>query len=369
MRKSVVNLKSSARELWFNEGISVILFLLLLILSILFRRIPNYSWEEMQIVFVLYVLLVSLKSLELTGVLPWFLHLALGGRNFGFRSVILSFFLGAFLTNDLALLLLLPFLFSVQKRDKKEGLLLINLICIQYIAVNVGSFLLPIGNPQNLFLFWRHTLSLPVFLSTTFPLVLFYIFFLFIISVVFLSRYECAGNHIKPIALPKVWGQIFISLVMVLIALLCSLKILPLIFGFVPLVYSIVKDRSYKFVDYGLIFSFVFLFGVSDILQEVFPLKEVILENVFGKAVLWSQLLGNVPVAVIFTDHGAPWRPLLWGVNVGGFGWVTASFASIIVLRMIWKYQRKVKNMVYFFLWNCLALAWGALTYVFLHPN
>ncbi len=46
-----------------------------------------------------------------------------------------------------------------------------------------------------------------------------------------------------------------------------------------------------------------------------------------------SQLISNVPTALIYAPFTDDWRALLLGVNVGGVGTVVASLASLITLR------------------------------------
>ena len=47
-----------------------------------------------------------------------------------------------------------------------------------------------------------------------------------------------------------------------------------------------------------------------------------------------SQIISNVPAAVLLSEFTDAWRPLLQGVNIGGLGTPVASLASLITLKL-----------------------------------
>ena len=56
--------------------------------------------------------------------------------------------------------------------------------------------------------------------------------------------------------------------------------------------------------------------------------------GLFTAAVLLSQLISNVPAAILLAEFSSDWRLLAWGVNVGGFGLAIGSLANLIALRL-----------------------------------
>ena len=59
---------------------------------------------------------------------------------------------------------------------------------------------------------------------------------------------------------------------------------------------------------------------------------------------LCSQIISNVPAAVLlsgFTDH---WKDLLFGVNIGGLGTLIASMASLISYKFFVQANEKAKG-------------------------
>ncbi|KAA0011030.1 MAG: DUF1646 domain-containing protein [Thermoplasmata archaeon] len=63
--------------------------------------------------------------------------------------IFLSALLSTFLTNDVCLFIVVPLTLALQKILRNN---IIKMVIFEAIAVNVGSLLTPIGNPQNLFL-------------------------------------------------------------------------------------------------------------------------------------------------------------------------------------------------------------------------
>ncbi len=67
--------------------------------------------------------------------------------------VLLSFFSSMVLTNDVAILTLLPMYLLITKGIQEQKSVLLGAVYL-IVAANLGSSLFPFGNPQNLFLFF-----------------------------------------------------------------------------------------------------------------------------------------------------------------------------------------------------------------------
>ena len=72
-----------------------------------------------------------------------------------------------------------------------------------------------------------------------------------------------------------------------------------------------------------------------------------------------SQVISNVPAAVLLSAFTDNWRDLLAGVNIGGLGTPIASLASLITLKfyMNWPGAKTAKFMGYFLAANLIGLA------------
>ena len=63
-------------------------------------------------------------------------------------------------------------------------------------------------------------------------------------------------------------------------------------------------------------------------------LTALLSQSTLISSALASQVISNVPAAVLLSGFTGDWRGLLMGVNVGGLGTPIASLASLISLRL-----------------------------------
>jgi Na+/H+ antiporter NhaD/arsenite permease-like protein len=87
-----------------------------------------------------------------------------------------------------------------------------------------------------------------------------------------------------------------------------------------------------------LLLTFVCFFVVSGNLGRVDAVKEF-LQSLLDKFILLtsvatSQIISNVPAAVLLSGFTDNWQELLAGVNIGGLGTPVASLASLITLKL-----------------------------------
>lgn len=257
--------------------------------------------------------------------------------------VLLPFFCAMLVTNDVALITFVPFTILVL-RQIDRGDRLIYIIVLQTVAANLGSMATPVGNPQNLFLYFFYALDADVFFKAVTPPVL--------VSLAALSAaalcvkddaVAMAFSERQTLCHPKrltVYTALFI---------LCLLSVFHL-FSYTILTVLVVvcllflSPALLKKVDYSLLLTFVcfFLFaGNMGRLPQVRALLSALLaQNTLLSAVAASQIISNVPAAVLLSGFTTDWYGLLLGVNIGGLGTPIASLASLISL----KYYLKVEH-------------------------
>lgn len=120
-----------------------------------------------------------------------------------------------------------------------------------------------------------------------------------------------------------------------------------------------------------LLVTFVCFFVVSENLGRVDAIRnflQVLLgKNTLLTAVGASQVISNVPAAVLLSGFTDQWKQMLAGVNIGGLGTPIASLASLITLKlyMRWENANVMKFMGIFTLANILGLV-ILLTYTFI---
>ena len=114
-----------------------------------------------------------------------------------------------------------------------------------------------------------------------------------------------------------------------------------------------------------LLITFVCFFTVSENLGRMDAVRGF-LQQLLGSSTLLtaigtSQVISNVPAAVVLSGFTDQWQQLLAGVNIGGLGTPIASLASLITMKfyMAWPGAKITKFLGYFMVANLIGL--GAL--------
>lgn len=246
--------------------------------------------------------------------------------------VFTCFFMSMGITNDVSLLIFVPLAISVLQDVGKEAYL-IYVVTLQTIAANLGSMLTPIGNPQNLFLYSLYQMTLGDFVYTMGPAAVSSAVLLAIGVWILPSDAVCVPAVEPPTMAPKeqlLFGCFFVACIASVLRLfspwwvcLCLLPVLLLQYR-----------RVLRDVDYKLLFLFVFLFiGVGNLgklpVMQAAP-TYLLQGHEFWAAVMFSQILSNVPATVMLSSYCTDSTALLLGVNIGGLGTMIASMASVI---------------------------------------
>ena len=298
------------------------------------------GYLDLRTLALLYALMVVVAGLRHAGVFTVLAHrlCARAGsvRTMGITLVLLSFFSAMLITNDVALLTFVPFAVVVlgMAHQEKE---LIWVVVLQTVAANLGSVLTPVGNPQNLYLYSRYHLSMADFFSATLPL------WLISLAVVLLLSLRLSRSHVEVfLGEEPELDKKSLSLYLLLFAL-CLAVVLRLIGWYVMLpvlvlVLLIFDRRRLKEADFMLLLTFVCFFVFAGNLARVPAVEALLSRLLLGRELLAgalvSQVISNVPAALLlsgFTENG---RELLLGVNIGGLGTPIASLASLISLKL-----------------------------------
>lgn len=289
----------------------------------------------------LYALMVAVAVMRKSGALDLAarkLCAAAGGaRSLTLLLTALCFFSSMVLTNDVALLTFVPFAALVLRLSKAEDLLL-NVVVLQTLAANLGSMLTPVGNPQNLYLYSYYNMSAGEFFAATTPAtvasgVLIAALVLFLpkrtIPVAFFS---------EELKLEK--KSFALSLVLLSVSLATVFRLLPWQWMLAAVVILlIVFDRnSLKDADFLLLLTFVCFFVFVGNLGEMEAVRVALEQALAGRELLVSaavsQVISNVPAAVLLSGFTENAKALLLGVDIGGLGTPVASLASLISLRL-----------------------------------
>jgi len=326
---------------------------------------------EWHTIAILAGLMVLSRGLEDSGALAqagrWLLVHMHSERRLAVSLVLFAALLSTVVTNDVALFIIVPLTAGLGNMAR---LPVGRLIIFEALAVNAGSAVSPIGNPQNLFLWQLSGDGFITFLVAMLPIVGWMLAVLLLLTIAaFTGRRVDVGlavartpvNHqlfrvsllCYPVFLLLVeFGQTGPALVGVLVLfLLFWRRVLQGVDWLILVIFILM------FIDLGLLARLPFMIDVAEGLIAL-PGAEI------TGAALLSQLISNVPAAIFLAPFSEQWYWLAWGVNVGGFGLAIGSLANLIALRL----SRQPGLWVAFHAWSIPMLLISLLGALLLRP-
>lgn len=254
--------------------------------------------------------------------------------------VFLCFFTSMWITNDVALLTFVPFTVLVLRMTGLEQEM-IPVIVLQTIAANLGSMTTPVGNPQNLYLYSISGMGIGAFLQIMGPLTLISAGLIFLICLIhkdFPIRQGMLGKEIVGV---RKAGENQVLAVLFFISLLSVFRILSWQLLLLIVLASCIGIKAFckeKYLpleaDFGLLLTFVAFFIFIGNMGRICAVREVLSQILNGRELLisflCSQMISNVPAAILLSGFTQEYRGLLQGVNIGGLGTLIASLASLI---------------------------------------
>lgn len=302
------------------------------------------DWNVLMLLFSLMAVIAGLNKGGLFLLLSR--RLLSGERNFRGVSlilVLLPFFLSMLVTNDVALIALVPFtilVLSLVGQNKS----LIYIIVLQTVGANLGSMLTPSGNPQNLYLYSRYQIPTGDFFGVTLPVVLAALILLSI-AALFVPRSLVQVQFDEP-DVPKSKRGLVLFGILFLLCLSGVFRVIPVWIVFLVCLGTVlIYDRSLlRNVDFGLLSTFICFFVFAGNLGNIPAVQRGLAMLMEGYACLTataaSQVMSNVPAAIVLSAFTEDWRALLLGTNIGGLGTMIASLASLISFQFYLKTPR-----------------------------
>ena len=287
------------------------------------KHFPVYSANEMQVLFILFVLFVAVNGLRKSGLILKIAQSIEKGKIIPLKLVVATFFLSMLVTNDIALIVIVPLTLSLNINRKDI------LVILEALAANSGSALTPVGNPQNLFIYWFYGIHPYRFIKTIAPFSLVLLGLLIVSSLLVKIRNGLQENQVQ-----KINKKAYIYEVLLIVVLLTVFHVLPVFSGFSVILFALIFDRRALRVDYALLFSFFFFFGIADNLKIMLASEISHSGHIFLFSALASQIMSNVPATLLFAKFTANWQALLWGTNAGGFGSLFGSLANLIAYKI-----------------------------------
>lgn len=319
---------------------------LVVVLAIIDRRGPReyLRWLDLPTLAGLTGLLVLTEGVRSSGYVQRLaLHVVARlrtGRVLAFVLVALSAVLATVLTNDVALFLVVPLTLAIARvtwipRQR--------LVIFEALAVNAGSTFSPIGNPQNLLL-WQHSglgffgyvLALVPTGGILLGVLLAVCGFAFPATPLRLDEDRIA--HDARLDTPLLAGSMLL-----LAAMVAAMQ------------WDLAVPAALAVIAIGLLFFWRVLAGVDWLLLLTFAAMFVGLGHFaalpvvqshvgaldwhdprigYAGGIVFSQIISNVPAAVLLQHYAPDLTLLAAAVNVGGSGLMIGSLANLIALRL-----------------------------------
>lgn len=297
---------------------------------------------DWQTVLTLTGLLILTKAVELSGFLMWMAHRVVhrihSERALAFLLIGLAAALSTLLTNDVALFVVVPLTLSLHQLTP---LPLKRLIIFIALAVNAGSILTPLGNPQNLFLWQTSGVSFGGFVLALAPLcaallLMLYVTAAFSFRAKPLDLSKDTECHQVDRTLIGVAAVLFVAFVLLADSHHAGIGLSGVMIGFLIWRREIVLK-----IDWLLLLIFVFMFVVLRSVAALPWVHQVIGQvgvsspmRAYAAGAVLSQGISNVPAAIMLAEFTKDWRALAFGVSVGGFGIAIGSLANLIAVRL-----------------------------------
>ncbi|MBQ7258028.1 MAG: anion permease [Abditibacteriota bacterium] len=321
----------------------------------------NYS-----VLSLLFCFMLSVAGFSKYGLLKRIANTVLSktktARIAGLFIILLTFIASMFLTNDVALITLIPICLIIFKEAHNQSQL-IKIISLQTIGANLGSILTPFGNPQNIFLYSYYNLNFLDFVKITIIPTTIGLLLLLLSTLLIVPKEITPPRERKsPFAKKKTlfYGLMFIISLMPIFHIWHYL-----ISFFIIIILTLIYDRGiFRKIDYGLLLTFICFFIFIGNIQKVYFIHNVIKEclnssvKVYLTGLGLSQIISNVPCAILLANWTMDAKALILGVNVGGLGSLIASLANVISYNYFKNFRKSQKNhyIRYFCFINCIYL-------------
>lgn len=318
---------------FFKKEIVFCLSAILAIVSCFFVR-PNINylnyinWDTILLLLVIMLVVEVLKNLSVFEILARKLLVKVKNtRALVLFLIFTCFFSSIFITNDVTLIIFIPFTLLALKKVNRLDLAIFT-VSMQTIAANVGCMVLPIGAPHNIVMYTVSNIAFESFFLLLLPYIVVSVVFLIVLSL-FVSN--------DPIALPQMSA--------------------------IEIDRNNFFKRVFTGIDYYLLLTFIALFILIGNLQNIPFFSQLFESWIVGNEVLsgviLSQVISNVPAAMLLSGFSTNYDAIIIGINVGGFGTLIASMANLISFKiLVREYDGfKLKYLAVFTVLNVVLLA------------
>lgn len=307
-----------------------------------FREI---DWKTLATLFMMLTVLEGFKKENLFRPVILLTKKMSSMAGLSFFLVFSVFFSSMFVTNDVSLIIFVPLTIMIFRAGEKEKYIL-PVISMENIAAVRGSLLTPFGSPQNLFIFGQSGVSAPHFLTWMLPLwvmsaALLCGFIAFLYRRDIKEKILFDENTVTSLWQPerKKIRVVYLALFVMILATIVSRTRFWWLAALICLVAVAVSDfTTLKKTDYVLLLTFFCFFLFSSSVAANPSISAFLEKAVAGREYLWaillSQVISNVPAAIVLYPFAQNVRALLFGLDTAGLCSLIGSLASVINYRI-----------------------------------
>ncbi len=334
-----------------NEIVFSIAFVLAIISAFFVRPSKEYiGYIDFRTLGLLLALMLVVQGLSSIGVFDRLVKVLLkkirNRRTLALVMISLCFFGSMLITNDVALITFVPFTIMLLTLidDAKFS---IYIIVLETIAANLGSMFTPIGNPQNLYLYSVSRMNIGDFLWLMLPHTLIS-FAMLMVCILFIRPDPISENNIHSekheVSISKlqlgIYGVLFGLCILTVLHMVDYRLMLLIVIGVV----LVLNRKLILKADYILLLTFIAFFIFIGNMSAIPTINEFLSSLVNGReqyvSILASQVVSNVPAAMLLSGFTTDYEQLIVGTNIGGLGTIIASMASLISF----KFYNKTKK-------------------------
>ena len=353
-----------------KEAVLTAALLLAIISSFVVKPDKEYiEYVDLRTLAILFSLMCVMAGLQGLGVFKriagGLLNSVKSERKIVLILVMLCFFFSMLITNDVALITFVPFTFTTLEMlgSDKYKKLVIPVVVLQTIAANLGSMLTPLGNPQNLYLYGKMETDFGSFVMIMLPYTVASLVLVVVSAFIFTrgkatqaetetgteTRAETSTRDgSNRMTLTEMFQKtnnryhmlLVLYLLLFIVALMTVVRVLPYeIMFFITLILVLIADRKTILkVDWSLLLTFVGFFVFIGNMGRVPAFSEALSKVITGRetwtAIVSSQVISNVPAALLLSGFTSDLKALVIGTNLGGLGTLIASMASLISYKL-----------------------------------
>lgn len=300
-------------------------------------------WLQVPTLAGLTGLLIAIQGIRDSG---WVQHAAVmvvarahSLRSLGMLLVLATAILSMVLTNDVSLFLIVPLTLAI---GAVSNLPVLRMVVLEALAVNAGSALSPIGNPQNLLL-WQHSqLSFMQFAAAMLPAAGVMLVLVGVFTWCWLPRDRVALSPAR-IDTETTSAWLGLTSITALVGMVVMME-----YGQAPLgalvllaLFALCARASLGRIDWMLLATFTAIFVGLGHFAELPWIQQALGRLdfqqpliVYASGIVAAQVISNVPTTVLLLERVPDTIALAIAVNVGGFGLAIGSLANLIALRL-----------------------------------